>query len=945
MNPFKKTVASLGMIGLVSSLVLVTPAYAADTSAPVRINEVESSGGVPGDWIEFFNTADADFDISGFVVKDNKDDNLYVFPASTIVPAQGYLVIDELNGGIGDFDFGLGKDDFVRLFSPDGELVDSQSWEGHATHTYGVDELGQWGETAESTKGAKNIFSSDAPLSGSIVINEVDSQPADWVEFYNAGDLDLDISGYEIRDNSDDHRWQFPAGSVITAGEFLVVSENSAGLINGESGLFREAIGIGSADQIRIYNQSGELIDDSGAWEGHAQINGDAALATLARCPDGEGALQLAHPTPGASNECVLPDVAINEIESNGDATDWVEIINNSNQAVEISGWSLMDNDPVGHASDITPVASGTFLAPGELFVFEENVHFSFGLGKADSATIRDANGLTVAEHSWSDHANGVLARCPDGTGDFVDVAVSSKGLRNSCGNPVRINEVVSDGGDPEDWIELVNPSTAALEVGGIVVKDNDDSHAYVIPNSTVIAPGGYLVIEREELGFGLGGADSVRLFDGELLIDEVSWEQHPLPSLARCADTVGNFAISAAASKGERNECVGEVAVSTWPGSAEVRILDKTATFLSDSSGLAVSETAEGVFVWAVDNGTGNFWKLKAAADGSLTFADGWSEPKRARFQRDAENPRAAGPDAEGITVDGAGWVYLASERDNSAKGVNQNTILRIDPNAAGPDVVASTEWDITALLPQVSANLGIEAIEWISDDVLAGALFDQNSNAPYDPSAYAAHSDGLFFVAVEDAGQIFALALYEDGSAQLVAELSAGLAGVMALDYDSVLGVLWAVCDDGCEGKSAQLRFNGTDSLDVAHFERPAGMPNINNEGFATAPASLSVNGQRPVWWFADGYETGSLRVGFLPGVSSGENPDGSGNPTDPDVPAVTDNTGSDGGDPAVAGGDAAGLPNTGETIAYSLLWLALASIVIGGAVLVMRRKSQIS
>ena len=67
----------------------------------------------------------------------------------------------------------------------------------------------------------------------------------------------------------------------------------------------------------------------------------------------------------------------------------------------------------------------------------------------------------------------------------------------------------------------------------------------------------------------------------------------------------------------------------------------------------------------------------LDVAEDGTMTFAKDFENGKRVRFQKDAENPTAAGPDAEGISVDGNGMVYLASERDNSVKGVNYNTIL----------------------------------------------------------------------------------------------------------------------------------------------------------------------------------------------------------------------------------------------------------------------------
>ncbi|MBT2474849.1 lamin tail domain-containing protein, partial [Microbacterium sp. ISL-103] len=869
---------------LSAAALLAVPLAATGAESGIRINEVESSGGVPGDWIEFVNTSSASVDLSGYVVKDNGDDESYTFPAGTTVEPGAYLVLDEVNAGVGDFTFGLGKADQVRLFDPNGVLADETAWTQHAEVTWGAREVAgtiEWATTSESTKGAVNVFVADNPVGGTIAINEVDSQPADWVEFHNAGDAPLDISGYEIRDNSDDHRWQFLPGTEIAAGEFLVVDEASIGRVDGVETAFRDPIGIGSADRIRLFDAGGTMIDDTLPWAAHAAIDGDVAAATLARCPDGEGAFVLAYSTRGAANSCVMPDVVINEIESNADATDWVEVVNTGSTPVDVSGWSLMDGDPVAHAAETTPLPAGTVLEAGAYLVFDQPKDFVFGLGNGDTVTVRDANLNVVDEHVYTSHAAGVLARCAD---DFVDIAVSTKGLRNACGNPVRINEVESDGGSPDDWIELVNPTASVLDVSGIVVKDDDDTHAYAIPAGTTIAAGAYLVIERADLGFGLGDGDSVRLFDGDLLVDSTTWGAgHAAVTWGRCPDTTGAFAVTAEATKGAANVCAGEIPVSTWPGSAEVRVLDTAPTFLEDSSGLDVQETKDGAFLWAVDNGEGRIWKLKAHADGSFSQISGWESGKRVRFQKDAANPGAAGPDTEGITVDGRGAVYVASERDNSAKGVNQNTVLKVDPDAASGDLVAQQEWDLTSLLPAVGANLGMEAVQWVPDTALDGALFDVNTGAAYDSKDYAGHGDGLFFVAVEDNGHVYAFALAADGGATLVSEIAPGLPGVMALDYDSVLDVLWAVCDDGCQGRSAQITLNGTAQPGIAHFARPAGMPDINNEGFATAPASLSVDGQRPVWWFADGFASEALRVGTLPG-GTGENPGNPGAETPP-------------------------------------------------------------
>ena len=887
-------------------------ALGAPAAAGLVLNEIIYDDAVTGlaDQVELYNAGTEPVSLDGWYISDEKRDTFGFAPEGTsLAPGEFLVLVKDV-----DFAFGLGKGDEVVLFDPAGAEIDSYAYANTAPlsdWSRCPDGTGEWAHATAATPGAANDCSV-APVSGAIVLNEDDSQPADWVEFHNPGDAALDISGYEIRDNSDDHRWQFLPGTTIDAGAFLVVEEGTIGLVDGAETAFRDPIGIGSADRIRLYDAGGTMIDDTLPWDGHAAIGGDFSAATLARCPDGEGVFLLAHPTPGAANSCVMPDVVINEIESNADTTDWVEVVNTGTTAVDVSGWSVMDSDPTGHAAETTPLPAGTILAPGAFFVFDQPANFVFGLGNGDTVTIRDANGNTVDEHVYAAHADGVWARCADGNGEFTDLAVSTKGLRNACGNPVRINEVESDGGSPDDWIELVNPTTAALDVSGIVVKDDDDAHAYAIPAGTTIDAGGYLVIEREPLGFGLGGGDSVRLFDGELLIDETTWgEGHAATTWGRCPDATGVFAVTAESTKGAANSCVGELVFSPWPGSAEVRVVDSIPTFLEDSSGLDVQETADGAFLWAVDNGEGRIWKLEAHADGSVEKVDGWDEGKRVRFQKDAANPGAAGPDTEGITVDSAGSVYVASERDNSAKGVNQNVVLKVDPDAAAGDLVAEQEWDLTALLPAVGANLGMEAVQWVPDTALAGTLFDDNTDSAYDPADYAGHGDGLFFVAVEDNGHVYGFALAADGTATLVSEIAPGLAGVMALDYDTVRNTLWAVCDDGCQDRSAEITLNGTAQPDLAHYERPAGMPDINNEGFATSPASLSVDGQRPVWWFADGFASEALRTGTLPGVDGenpggenpgGENPGGE-TPPLPGTGLTDDNRGGATVDPAVA------------------------------------------
>lgn len=64
-----------------------------------------------------------------------------------------------------------------------------------------------------------------------------------------------------------------------------------------------------------------------------------------------------------------------------------------------------------------------------------------------------------------------------------------------------------------------------------IVIKDNDDTHVYTIPESTIIPANGFLVIDENTLGFGFGKGDSVRLYEGDMLIGSTTWSEHTNPT------------------------------------------------------------------------------------------------------------------------------------------------------------------------------------------------------------------------------------------------------------------------------------------------------------------------------------------------------------------------------------------------------------------------------
>src|SRR5262249_7104268 len=152
---------------------------------------------------------------------------------------------------------------------------------------------------------------------------------------------------------------------------------------------------------------------------------------------------------------------------------------------------------------------------------------------------------------------------------------------------------------------------------------------------------------------------------------------------------------------------------------------------------------------LWAVTNSPSRLYRLEY--DGSLWLpaaVDGWNSGKTLVYPAGS-----GGPDSEGVAK--ADWnssaIYVATERDNNANSVSRLAILRCDSSAAGTTLVATHEWNVTADLPVVGPNLGLEAITWIPDSYLVGAgFYDEGKGALYDPSQYGEHAAGVFFVGV---------------------------------------------------------------------------------------------------------------------------------------------------------------------------------------------------
>ena len=236
--------------------------------------------------------------------------------------------------------------------------------------------------------------------------------------------------------------------------------------------------------------------------------------------------------------------------------------------------------------------------------------------------------------------------------------------------------------------------------------------------------------------------------------------------------------------------------------------------------------------------------------------------------------------PDSEGVTRGdyATPFVYVATERNNDANTVSRLSVLRFDTSASGSELIATDEWNLTADLPVVGANLGLEGIAYYPDTLLVAKGFrDENTATAYDPGAYPDHGQGLFFVGIEANGIVYAYALDHGaaGTYHRVASFSSGNVAVMDVTLDREVGYLWAQCDDTCGNQAGILDVDANPASPTfgrfivkKQFARPGSMPNLNNEGLAIAPESECSGGLKSIFWSDDSQTDGhAIRRDSIP------------------------------------------------------------------------------
>jgi hypothetical protein len=219
-----------------------------------------------GDWIELYNNNNNDVDLYNWIIQDKKLENTYTIPENTIIKKYDYLIIAQdildfksyygiSNNIVGDFDFGFGESDLIKLFDNSYNLIDKveysnkNPWDINADGTgYSLELIHHNYDNSLPWNWKASISYSGTPLeSNSTFITEVESTNEAVSIYPNPV---IDFLTIELKDNT------FSKVKVFDLlGNELFSNSYSNSIINLDFNEYSSAIYV-----IRIYDSNNNII-------------------------------------------------------------------------------------------------------------------------------------------------------------------------------------------------------------------------------------------------------------------------------------------------------------------------------------------------------------------------------------------------------------------------------------------------------------------------------------------------------------------------------------------------------------------------------------------------------------------------------------------------------------------------------------------------------------
>jgi len=405
----------------------------------VRLSEVMSSNGlyyIDGlctDWVELHNLGDKSADISGYMLSDTLGSYNFAFPAGTVIPPQGYLVVNcsETAGGHLCAPFALSRQggEAVILTDPSALVLDhvdlpamkqnesytltADGWQTLSYATPGFENTEAGYEAYQSSMGfdGSSVIVSEAVSANLAMIADEDGDFPDWIELYNAGAEAADISGWYLSDDETDPAgWRIPDGTVLAPGDTLLVFASGKAR---DGDVLHASFSLSDGESAVLASPTGKIISTlalTGLQKGEAAvIRGGEVGATRFITPGFENsdAGYNAYQDSAVRSSPLLIDTVVVSNRSDyyqpeaGGYHDYVIVKNVTSAPVELSDYYISDDWEDPHkwqlpAGQLHPQETRVYFCSGdESLTFMHFIHCNFSLSaEAEELYLYSRDGL-----------------------------------------------------------------------------------------------------------------------------------------------------------------------------------------------------------------------------------------------------------------------------------------------------------------------------------------------------------------------------------------------------------------------------------------------------------------------------------------------------------------------------------------------------------------------
>lgn len=315
----------------------------------------------------------------------------------------------------------------------------------------------------------------------------------DWIEIYNGTDSPINLAGYSLSDDATDRRRYVFPNITLAAGEYQLVFASGAEQSGDElHAAFRLST---EGEHVVLYDPLGTPIsyleydhldtDESLARRENGSV--ERTMLVSPGQPNTEAGARAAIDPVWLSPTQNAQGLYINEVIcSDDDSSDWVEIVNESSQAVDISGYGLSDNPSRPHkwlAPEGTTIPAGgciviSLVGSGDDAkdpVSAYTAPFALDVDGNESLVLSDAQGSVIDQMLVSSQRRGISYGRMSGESSYVYFANPTPGAANGgtfyrrCAQEVAFSQ---DGGVQTGPISL----TLSAEDGMTIYYTTDGS-------------------------------------------------------------------------------------------------------------------------------------------------------------------------------------------------------------------------------------------------------------------------------------------------------------------------------------------------------------------------------------------------------------------------------------------------------------------------------------